>query len=191
MAGRGGWHGGKEHNSIVIGIVKANDDPYQMGRLRVHIPNIDHEDYDVKSLSWAMYMSPFGGVATNYVRGPSESAVNGSVAYGLWAIPKVGAQVLVAFINGDANHRVWIGCVYAPQSNRGMPFGRTKDSAGPFTDAYTNLEPSFSNLKEAISSSSLLSIINNRFLRYLSLLYSTSLTKVFLKEINIILLILP
>lgn len=152
MTGRGGWHSSKGVNTsnIVIGIVKATDDPFQMGRLRVHIPSIDHEDYKVTDLPWAMYSSPLGGSVRNSVRGSGESTALGAMAYGFWAIPKVGAQVLIAFINGDSNFRVWLGCVYPPQANRSLPLGRAKkDSNGSLTDSYQQNEPAFSNLKSA------------------------------------------
>ena len=49
-----------------IGIVKNNADPAQHGRLQIYIPSIDSPDYDLEDLSWAIYVSPFGGVTADF-----------------------------------------------------------------------------------------------------------------------------
>lgn len=49
-------------NGLVIGIVRDNNDPMQMGRLRVFIPGYDSPDLKNDELTWCMMMSPFMGV---------------------------------------------------------------------------------------------------------------------------------
>ena len=117
---------GLPHNissNITIGIVKDNSDPAEHGRLKVYIPSLDDEDFDIEDLPWCMYASPFGGVNANNKVGRDEDQIDGITAYGFWAVPKNGAQVLVACIDGNPNMRVWFGCVYMPEHNRTLPAG--------------------------------------------------------------------
>ncbi len=139
-----------------LGIVKDTNDPAQQGRVRVYCPSVDHEDYTVDDLPWALYVTPFGGSLKNNKSGVNEDISYGPVSYGMWAIPKVGATVVIQFLNGDPNYRVYVGCVYPIQSNRGMPAGRGYDITqskpypkGPFTDSYEEIQPSVANQKEA------------------------------------------
>ena len=143
-------------NFTTIGIVEETDDPAQAGRLKIYCPSIDHEDHKVEDLPWALYASPFGGVISNMVAGPDEDTSYGPTSYGLWAIPKQGATVLVQFINGNSNYRVWTHCLYPAMSNRGLPGGRGYDISkqkpfpvGPWTDSYEELQPAQKNLAEA------------------------------------------
>lgn len=107
--------------TMCLGVVKDNADPAQHGRLKLYIPSIDSKDFDVEDLPWAVYCSPFGGVTVDYVVGPNSSEVSGASAYGFWAIPKNGAQVLVGFLEGDPNVRFWMGCFYQAELNRTIP----------------------------------------------------------------------
>lgn len=123
-----------------IGIVKNNADPAQHGRLQIYIPSIDSPDYDLEDLSWAIYVSPFGGVTADFKVGREQSEVPGVSAYGFWAIPKVGAQVLCGFLEGDPMIRYWMGCVYVPELNRTLPQsiegGKTEiDDSGSYPQA--------------------------------------------------------
>lgn len=107
--------------TMCIGTVKDNADPAQHGRLKVYIPSIDSKDFVVEDLSWCVYCTPFGGTTANFVVGRDSSKIPGASSYGLWAIPKNGAQVLVGFMEGDPNVRFWMGCFYQPELNRTMP----------------------------------------------------------------------
>jgi hypothetical protein len=148
--------GNKNIFYTTVGIVEDTNDPAQMGRIRVYCPSIDHEDHIINDLPWAIYSAPFGGVIKNMKVGPEEDISYGPISYGLWAIPKQGATVLIQFINGNTNQRVWTGCIYPVLSNRGMPGGRNADITqtkpfpyGPFTDSYEDLQPAKRNLIEA------------------------------------------
>lgn len=107
--------------SMHVGIVKNNADPAQHGRLQVYIPALDSTDFEVSDLPWAEYVSPFGGVTANFKVGPEQEEIPGVTAYGFWAIPKNGAQVLCGFLEGDTNRRFWLGCFYMPEMNRTLP----------------------------------------------------------------------
>jgi len=140
-----------------IGIVEDTNDPAQMGRVRVYCPSIDHEDHNTDDLPWTLYASPFGGAIKNMAAGPDGEVAYGPTSYGFWAVPKLGATVLVQFINGDTNYRVWTHCIYPIMGNRGLPGGRGVDITkppqerplGPFSDSYEDYEPAKSNLKDA------------------------------------------
>ena len=107
--------------TISIGIVKNNADAAQHGRLQVYIPSIDSKFFKLEELPWATYVSPFGGTTVNIKVGRSQSLIPGITSYGFWAIPKIGAQVLCGFIEGDSQVRYWLGGVFIPQMNRTMP----------------------------------------------------------------------
>lgn len=107
--------------SLCQGQVKDNADPAQHGRLKIFIPSVDSPDYVVADLPWALYVSPFGGTTANFKVGRENDEVPGGSSYGMWAIPKVGAQVLVGFLEGDPNVRFWMGCFYIPELNRTLP----------------------------------------------------------------------
>lgn len=135
-----------------VGIVKDTNDPAQQGRVRVYCPSVDHEDYTVDDLPWALYMTPFGGAVKNRKAGPEGDIAYGPTSYGFWAIPKVGSTVVIQFLNGDPNFRIWTGCLYPIQSNRGLPGGRGYDITkskpypkGPWTDSYEDIQPTKKN----------------------------------------------
>jgi uncharacterized protein involved in type VI secretion and phage assembly len=83
------------------GVVEHNDDPEQLGRLRLRIPSVLGPD--VVS-GWAWPCVPFGGAA----------------GQGWWAIPEVGAGVWVEFEEGDLEFPVWVGTFWS------KPGGRTE-----------------------------------------------------------------
>lgn len=139
-----------------IGIIEDTNDPAQMGRVKIYCPSIDNEDHNINDLPWAMYASPFGGTIKNMKVGPEEDITYGPTSYGMWMIPKQGATVLVQFINGNSNYRVWTHCLYPAMSNRGLPGGRGYDITkakpypeGPYSDSYEEMQPAKRNLSEA------------------------------------------
>lgn len=109
------------HSGLFVGVVKNNSDPAQHGRLQIYIPSIDSDSFNTGDLPWATYVSPFGGATANAKVGRSADTVSGVSAYGFWAIPQVGSQVLCGFINGNHTMRVYFGCLHMPQLNRTVP----------------------------------------------------------------------
>lgn len=139
---------------ITDGIVKSLDDDQQMGRAKVWCPAIDGENYEVEKLPWAEYSSPFGGITTNFPVGRKLKANEGTVPYGFWSIPKINARVLVFFLNGEPNRRVYFGSLFPQHGNRGLPHGRNlndKGEIGPWTDTFKPLEPAYTNLRKAFA----------------------------------------
>lgn len=107
--------------AMSIGVVKNNADAKQSGRLQIYIPSVDPQSYTTADLAWASYVSPFAGTTVDYMAGREQSVIPGMSTYGLWAIPKIGAQVLCGFFEGNPSARFWMGCIYMPDLNRTLP----------------------------------------------------------------------
>lgn len=152
-------------DAITLGIVVDTNDPQQMGRVRAMCARWgDSADSPTEYIPWAVYASPFGGQTHVGDRGPGLQESKGGVAYGMWAIPKVGAQVLVTCIDGDPNQRVYLGCVFDQYTPHTLPHGRymydkhpaiDDDTlpAGPLTSAEQPIEPLHSNMVKAFGQS--------------------------------------
>ena len=149
-------------DGITLGTVVDTNDPQQMGRLRVVCPGWnDSMDSPLSTIPWASYASPLGGITPHTSMGPDKSVKTDSVtAYGMWAIPKIGAQVLVMCVDGNPNFRVWIGCLYTQSTPHTMPHGRfsyqdssnlseTGKPAGPFSTQEEPILPLYNNLQKA------------------------------------------
>jgi len=140
---------------ITVGEVVDTNDPQQMGRVRAVCPALgDIKTQARKHTPWAMYGSPFAGVNQLTKRGREETESEGPVAYGMWAIPKIGSYVLIMCIDGDPNHRVWLGCLPPQFFPHTMPHGRYSEelSDGPLTSTEQPLEPLHTNQSEAFGS---------------------------------------
>ena len=74
------------------GKVSDNQDPDQLGRLRIKAPDI----YGDEESGWALPAVPYAG--------------NG---VGLFLIPPTDASVWVEFEHGDPDYPVWTGCFWA------------------------------------------------------------------------------
>lgn len=150
--------------TITIGTVVDTNDPQQMGRVRVVCPQWgDRFNTPVEDLPWAIYMTPFGGQVAVGTRGPGIQESEGGIAYGLWAIPKVNAKVVVMCIDGDPQIRVYMGCVFDQFTPHTMPHGRwmyedhpelQTDGAdpkphGPYTSREKLIEPLSDNIRQA------------------------------------------
>ena len=78
-------------NPPTYGIVSDNRDPDYLGRVRVQLPLLGE---NVVS-PWYQILNPWAG---------EES--------GLWALPDIGTQVIVAFPGGNTEHGIVLGCIY-------------------------------------------------------------------------------
>lgn len=79
-------------------------DPLKLGRIRVRTPH--YIGAPSSSIPWASYGNAGGG---------------GSHNTGFYFIPDVGAQVLVAFVQGSVEHPVWLGGVPGNDPETGKP----------------------------------------------------------------------
>jgi uncharacterized protein involved in type VI secretion and phage assembly len=73
------------------GTVVDNNDPMQMGRLSVQVPDVSN----IQTATWAMPSAPLAGGGS------------GSVA-----VPPVGASVWVEFEQADSDYPIWSGCFW-------------------------------------------------------------------------------
>lgn len=143
---------------ITLGVVVDTDDPLQMGRLRIFCPSLNDDVKKVQFVPWAIYASPFGGTINNktYTRGvggEQKAESEGAIAYGMWAIPELGAHVLVGCIDGDYRRRFWIACAPQHQETSTLHNGRWKwddgKIEGPLTSTDKPVQPLYDNMKEA------------------------------------------
>lgn len=148
----------RDHFSgLTLGVVVDTDDPLQTGRLRVFCPALNDSPKKVQHLPWSSYVSPFSGSITNsqYFRGMDDenATSNGSLHYGFWAIPEMGAHVLVGCIDGDPRRRFWIGCIPEHQQTNTIHHGRYKwndgEVEGPLTGANAPMQPLYDNMRTA------------------------------------------
>lgn len=154
---------------IAIGTVIDTSDPMQWGRIRVVVPAWgDSFDHHIEGMPWAMYVSPFGGQTSVGTRGPGVQQTQGGIAYGMWAIPKIGAQVVVMSLDEDHQQRLYLGCVFDAFTAHTMPHGRwisedhpaldgNKTPAkpyGPYSSGDGLIQPLADNLKQAFGNTS-------------------------------------
>ena len=146
------------YSNITVGTVVDTNDPHQMGRLRVACPAFGDFPDRPEMLPWCQYGAPFGGASELNTRGPEDAETDGRVGYGMWAIPAVGAQVLVVCIDGNPDFRVWLGCLYPYSTPHTMPHGRYTKSddvdnpgepEGPLSSTEKPIQPLYDNLKSA------------------------------------------
>lgn len=140
---------------IMEGIVLDTEDPDQMGRVKIWVPSVDGEYYDIPSLPWCEYASPFAGFVADFPSGREQIKTMGPTAYGFWSIPKIGSQALIFFLNGDANRRFYFGSFYGLHGNRSLPDGRNLHAetkkAGRYSDTYDPIHPTTDNLNQQFS----------------------------------------
>lgn len=156
-------------SSITIGTVMDTNDPQQMGRLKIMCPSLgdDNTSDSADHLPWATYCTAFGGmVNANMSRGPNAGSTSqGPVAYGMINIPKRGASVAVACIDGDPYYRIWFGVVLDQGSISTLPHGRFfyQDNPalpgkgtpeGPLNSYQQPIEPLYSNYTQAFGGKS-------------------------------------
>jgi len=139
---------------ITTGVVVDTDDPLQQGRLRVFCPAYGDDPSKIFQLPWAVYLAPFGGTINNNQFERNGQTSNGSVSYGFWAIPEMGANVAVVCIDGDMRRRVYLGTIFDQQETHTLINGRYNWGAGgsadgPLTSSGDPIEPAYSNAKSA------------------------------------------
>lgn len=110
---------------VAIGTVVDTNDPQQLGRVRAVVPAWgDSWHHEIDAMPWCMYVTPFGGQVSTGTRGPGLAQTEGGVSYGMWAVPKIGAQIVVTSLDEQKQHRLYLGCVYVPHTTHTMPHGR-------------------------------------------------------------------
>jgi len=138
------------HNVPVLmeGVVVDTNDPQQMGRVKIWVPAIDGDLYDIVNLPWATYVSPMAGRTRDYPAGPGSNKTSGFASYGWFAVPKAGALAVVGFMYGDPNRRLYMGSYFRDHGNRSLPVGRNRSdlAKAPVSDTFEPMEPQTTNL---------------------------------------------
>lgn len=148
---------------IAIGTVVDTNDPMQWGRIRIVVTGWgDSWEHNVADMPWAMYVSPFGGQTSVGTRGAGIKQTEGGIAYGMWAIPAVGAHVVVMSLDEGHQQRLYMGCIFDPYITHTLPHGRwmyedhpeLKDKPkskpyGPFSSRERPIQPLSDNLRQS------------------------------------------
>ena len=92
---------------LVTGIVIENKDPEGLGRVKVRLPWLSEESFT----TWARVATPLAG-----------STLDEAEPSGLYLLPDVETEVLVAFAHGSADHAyvlgaLWNGRARPPETN--------------------------------------------------------------------------
>jgi hypothetical protein len=142
-----------------VGVVVNTDDPLQMGRLQVFCPAYGDNPKKILHLPWCTYSSPFAGSIKNscFTRGAKvgPETSTGAVHYGFWAIPEVGAHVIVGCLDADPKRRFFFGSLSEHQETHTLLHGRYKWGEnggipdGPLTSEGSPIEPIYTNFGEA------------------------------------------
>lgn len=140
---------------LTLGLVVNTDDPLQSGRLQVFCPALNDNPKKIMHLPWAAYISPFAGSIDNenYTRGTGDgtSTSKGAVHYGFWAVPELGAHVLVGCVDGDPRRRFFMGALPEHQETHTQFNGRFDWSSkkgtpdGPLTSTKNPIQPIYDN----------------------------------------------
>jgi hypothetical protein len=151
-------------DGVYIGIVKKNDDPQNMGRLQVYIPDFGGDPEAESSWHSASYASPFGGTTSIFEQGKNVEEYSDTIkSYGFWAVPPdLDTQVLVTFIAGKGAPCYWFACIFqtgTQVSIPGLPAGKThkgdnipvapknRKDLDPDLTKYVAHEPAYNALK--------------------------------------------
>ena len=135
--------------SLMEGVVVDTNDPQQMGRIKAWVPAVDGDLYEIADLPWVTYVSPLAGQTRDYPAGPGGTPTAGFASYGWWSVPKSGACVIVGFLYGDPNRRVYLGSYFRDHGNRSLPAGRNRPdlAPSPVSDTLDPMQPQTKNLQ--------------------------------------------
>lgn len=143
---------------VTVGTVVDTNDPAQMGRLRVQCTlygdnAVIDSDTERDQIPWATYVTPFGGTTNNIKRGPGDQPANDRASYGMWAIPKLGAQVVCMALDNNPSLRVWMGCIFPNNSPHSLPHGRYVDgNPAPVGSTEQPIDPLATNMSTSFGS---------------------------------------
>lgn len=117
---------------VYIGIVKKNDDPQNMGRLKVYIKEFGGDPQIESSWISVGYASPFAGSTSIFDQGANVTEYEDTMkSYGFWAVPPdLDAQVLVAFNAGKTSEGYWFACLYQRGTQVSVPGIPSKNTHG-------------------------------------------------------------
>lgn len=167
-ASQGKDHGNHFSDIIAIGTVVDTNDPQQIGRIRVVVTTWgDSWNHKVENMPWCTFVSPLAGQTHVGTKGPGIQETTGGVSYGMWGLPKVGAQVVVMSMDENHMYRLVMGCVFDANTAHTMPHGRwmyddhpklDKERPkckpyGPYSSTENLIQPLAQNLQQAFGNS--------------------------------------
>lgn len=119
-------------SGVYVGVVKKNDDPQNMGRLKVYIKEFGGNPELESTWITVSYASPFAGSTSIYDQGSNvENYEDTMKSYGFWAVPPdLDAQVLVAFTAGKLQQGYWFACLYQRGTQVSVPGIPSKNTYG-------------------------------------------------------------
>jgi uncharacterized protein involved in type VI secretion and phage assembly len=94
--------------ALVVGLVTNNNDPEEMGRVRVKYPSLS----DSEESAWARVATPSAGNAR-----------------GLLMLPQVNEEVIVGFEHGDTRRPIVVGSVFNGRDKPGAELYQTRDGS--------------------------------------------------------------
>ena len=108
---------------VYIGIVKKNDDPQNMGRLQVWVPDMGGNPEDPNNWQSVAYATPFGGSTSIFDQGANVKEYSDTMkSYGLWfGSPDIDTQVLVTFAGGRLDKGYWFACLFQRGTQVSIP----------------------------------------------------------------------
>ena len=117
---------------VYLGVVKQNNDPQNMGRLKVYIKEFGGDPEIETSWISVSYASPFAGSTSIYDQGANVKEYDDTIkSYGFWAVPPdLDAQVLVAFGAGKIDEGYWFACLYQRSTQISVPGIPSKNTYG-------------------------------------------------------------
>lgn len=148
---------------LTLGEVVDTNDPQQMGRVRVMCPYLgEDENTIIEDIPWATPISPLAGISESGSRGRGDDRTFGPVAYGMFNIPKVGAIVLIACVEGacDDKFRIYLGGMHPQFMIHTLPHGRytynsgnesTDEPAGPLSSTGDRIQPLYDSQTQAFT----------------------------------------
>jgi hypothetical protein len=158
-------HTGKAKSpGVYVGVVKKNDDPQYMGRLKVYIKEFGGDPELESTWISVSYASPFAGSTSIHKQGTNYPEYEDTIiSYGFWAVPPdLDSLVLVAFGSGKVDDGYWFACLYQRNAHvnvPGIPAKRTYDGENipaasknhrdpdPDLEKYVTHKPLYSALK--------------------------------------------
>lgn len=136
-------------DSLYVGLVLANNDPHQMGRVRVLVYGLDEQGWEVEKYRWVPTMQALMGVQIDALLGPAREMTKGYTAYGNFGIPKIGTIVCLLFIGGEISNPVIVGSLPPNDMISGLPAGNlaknevTDESPQDILPIKTNMDTAF------------------------------------------------
>src|SRR6201999_1748713 len=94
--------------SLVVGVVTNNNDPDQLGRVRVKYPSLS----DSEESAWARIATPSAGAAR-----------------GLLFMPQPGDEVIIGFEHGDTRRPIVVGSVFNGKAKPGDELIQSRDGS--------------------------------------------------------------